>query len=171
MRLVLFTAALTLWSCVISDVVAAQSPWDKSLPQVQDDISRLLKCKWEKKSCTPDGFEGRLYLHPDSNGKRVETVEFNPLVDPRPPRPEAEALNSNIAFKVFAYFLPAWKEREHWVQGALWTAAHYHERETTKVGRINILVENWQFADLDDVYAKIVLTRKASLKGFMANWD
>jgi hypothetical protein len=146
------------------------SPWDLPLQKVQDDIARLLVCKWEARSCVPYETGRPLTLHVDSTGTRIETVEWTALVATRPSRSAAEIVDRDMTIQVFEYLLVKWQAKPIWLEQELWAARKYRERVTMEIDGVKILIENLQPTE-SDTYAKIVMTKKDSLDEFMAKWD
>jgi hypothetical protein len=104
--------------------------------------------------------------------KSVETVEMIALVAGYPkPRPNAEKLNRDTALRVVAYLLPTWKNAPGWLTDALHAAAHGRARKVIKIGDLTVFVQQQQFADVDDTFATIVITKKPSLDAWKQGND
>jgi hypothetical protein len=78
-------------------------------------------------------------------------------------RPDEEKLSRDTVLRIVAYLLPTWKDSPEWLTDALSKATRVRARKVIKIGGVTVLVKRLQFADLDDTFATIVITKKVSL--------
>ena len=140
----------------------------RPMANVQADLGKLLDCQWQGSDlyavCSTKQIDGTVDLSRDPADKSIETVEMIALVAGYPQRrPAAEKSNQSTVLRIVAYLLPAWKNSPEWLTDALDAAAHGRARRVTKIGDLTVLVQRQKFADLDDIFATIVITKKTSL--------
>ncbi len=146
------------------------------MADIQAGLGKLLGCQWEGTEAVADcpvmQMNGIVSLSRDPGDQAVESVEMNALVANHPhPRPGEEKLSRDTVLRIVAYLLPTWKNSPLWLTDALHAAAHARARKVIKVDGVTVLVQCLQPADLDDTFATIVITRKASLNDWPWSGD
>jgi len=172
----LIAAAIALWLLAAPIFAASTSVMNRPMIGIQADLGKLLHCQWQGADvyavCSTKQIDGTVDLSRDPADKSVETVEMIALVAGYPkPRPDAEKLNRDTVLRVVAYLLPTWKNAPGWLTGALHAAAHGRARKVIKIGDLTVLVQQQQFADVDETFATIVITKKASLDAWKQGND
>jgi hypothetical protein len=165
-RLIVIAMAMLIWTIPV--LAASTSALNRSMTDVQTGLGKLLGCQWQGTEalavCSVRQIKGVVNLARDPADKTVETVELNALVAGGPtPRPDEEKLSRETVFRIVAYLLPTWKKGPEWLANALKEATHVKARKIIKVDGATVLVQWLQPADIDDTFATIVITKKASL--------
>ncbi len=94
---------------------------------------------------------------------------MNVLVAAKPQRdPVRESIAGDQTIAIIRYILPKWSAAHEWLSQALDAARQVHGRRATKVGKLTVLVQWSQPADLDSTFATVVVTKKTSLNEW--NW-
>lgn len=168
--------AAVLLAAVMSGVAIAATVLDRPINAIETDLERLLGCKWQGVDppvvCPLTQTGGVIILFRDLVGETVETVEFNALVAANPnPQPQKERLSRETVLQIVGYFLPAWKEGPAWMKRALDDATIEGAQNVVAFDGVKILVQWLQPATLQDTYARVVITKRASLEQWELHSD
>jgi hypothetical protein len=170
----LIAVAITMWISAVPIFAASTSDMTRPMADIQAGLGKLLDCHWLGNDldamCPIKQIAGTLDLYRDPVGKSVESVEMTALVARHPkPRPDEEKLSRDTVLRIVAYLLPTWKNSSEWLTDVLHAAARGRARKIIKIGGVTVLVQCVQPADLEDAFATIVITKKASLDDW--KWD
>jgi hypothetical protein len=144
-----------------------QLPMFRSIPTVRSELRELLNCKWQindaMSACPVDDIRGVVNLYPNKADNGIESVEIDAIVDTHDSSRRSEEQRSRrVVEKVLGYLVPNWQHRSSWLETALDKAKTVEGHDSVEVDGLLISVDWHQFAELDDTYADITVSRGAS---------
>jgi hypothetical protein len=163
----LFAGGILATMLAFSTNAEPPSGMDRPAGDVRNMLARVLgraECGRDERNggCQVEAIAGSLSVYRDPANGTVGTVWLNALVVAHPRRrPGTETRSRNTAVAIVLAVLPEWKNGAKWLTRAIADARRAGGRHVTKVGPINVLVQNLQPADLADTYAEIILTKRA----------
>jgi hypothetical protein len=137
---------------------------DSSVIDIKSELGKTLGCKWFGEGpvfqCSADPLGASLVVTASAKGS-LESIEIGALNVTHPKDIKAEQKSKAYVYRLMAQLFPTWKGSAEWLKKALQEARSGDEDKAyeTTVAGWNVSVTALQPADLDDLFATIVVSK------------